>query len=98
MGYTNVVSIEPYQVQMGGVERVVYVNDTAYAYHTVPDAGEAVLEFTHRRLDTMGELAVTPQGDIDPADLRGNWQITSTRNLATGEVDEVWQHRTAWFM
>ncbi len=97
MGYTNVVSIEPYQVQMGGLEKVVYVNDSAYAYHTVPDAGEAVLEFTHRRLDTMGELAVTPQGDIDPADLRGNWQITSTRNLATGEVDEVWQHRTAWF-
>ncbi len=97
MGYTNVVSIEPYQVQMGGVEKVVYVNDTAYAYHTMPDDGEAVLEFTHRRLDTMGELPVTRQGDIDPADLRGNWQITSTRNLATGEVDEVWQHRTAWF-
>ena len=97
MGYTNVVSIEPYQVQMGGVEKVVYVNDSAYSYHTVPADGEAVQEYTHRRLDTMGELAVTRQGDIDPADLRGNWQITSTRNLATGEVDEVWQHRTAWF-
>ncbi len=97
MGYTNVVSIEPYQVQMGGLEKVVYVNDTAYAYHTVAADGEAVQEYTHRRLDTMGELAVTRQGDIDPADLRGNWQITSTRNLATGEVDQVWEHRTAWF-
>ncbi len=97
MRYTNIVSIEPYQVQMGGVEKITYVNDTAYAYHTVPSSGEAVLEFTHRRLDTMGSLPTTRQGEIDPADLRGNWQVMSTLNTATGEADEVAQHRTNWF-
>ena len=97
MEYTNVISIEPYQVQMGGVEKIVYVNDTAYAYHTVPRAGEAVREFTHRRLDTMGSLPTSRQGDIEPADLRGNWQVMSSMNTATGEVDQVAQHRTTWF-
>src|SRR5215472_7564950 len=32
MFYTNLISIEPYQLQLGGIEKVLYVNDTAYAY------------------------------------------------------------------
>jgi len=97
MDYTNVVSIEPYQVQMGGVEEILYVNDTAYAYHSVPRSGEPVRKFTHRRVDTMGSLPTTRQGDMDPADLRGNWQVMSTRHTGTGEVEQVAPYRTNWF-
>ena len=97
MDYTNVVSIEPYQVQMGGVEEILYVNDTAYAYHSVPRDGQPVRKFTHRRLDTMGVLPTTRQGEMDPADLRGNWQVMSTRHTGTGEVQQVAPTRTNWF-
>ena len=97
MYYTNVISIEPWQVQLGGVEKVLYVNDTAYVYHTVPRGDEPVREFYHRRIDTMGRLSTEQQGNINPADLRGNWQVMTSKHTQTGEVENVAQHRTVWF-
>ncbi|MBI4421769.1 MAG: hypothetical protein HY560_13165 [Gemmatimonadetes bacterium] len=50
MYYTNVISIEPYMLQLGGVEHIAFVNDTAYVYHSVPDRDGVVREYVHRRL------------------------------------------------
>src|SRR6185295_2224672 len=98
MLYTNLVSIEPYQLQLGGVEHIQYINDTAYVYHSVPDKDGVVHEYTHRRLDRGGP---GPDGADSTASqarlIIGNWQVTSRRNQKGGEAENVQQKRVNWF-
>ena len=95
MYYTNLISIEPSQLQLGGIEQIIYINDTAYAYHTLPDANGVVQEYTHRRLDRGGRL--NTEADTGAAALIGNWQVMSQKNLKTGAVENVAINRANWF-
>jgi hypothetical protein len=97
MFYTNLISIEPYQLQLGGVEKVLYVNDTAYAYQSTPDQDGVVREYTHRRLDHGGSTMGSPEGSSAASMVMGNWQVTSRRNSKTGVTEDVAQRRTNWF-
>jgi hypothetical protein len=99
MLYTNLISIEPYQLQLGGVEKIVYVNDSAYAYQSTPDRDGVVREYTHKRLD-FGATTVgfpTGQGVSQEALIVGNWQVMTRRNTRTGTVENVAQKRANWF-
>ena len=95
--YTNLISIEPSQVQLGGVEHVIYVNDTAYAYHSLPDKDGVVREYTHRRLDHGAPLAGNGADTTAASLIIGNWQAMSQRNPKTGEVENIAIRRANWF-
>ncbi len=97
MHYTNLLSIEPYQVQLGGVETVTRLDSTSYVYRAVPDRNGVVREFTHRRLDGVRRNTRTATRGINPEDLQGNWQVVAVHNLKTGVIDSVWKHQTMWF-
>jgi hypothetical protein len=99
MLYTNLISIEPYQLQLGGVEKIIYINDTAYAYHSTPDREGVVREYTHKRLDHGAPAVGIPAGQTtsQQALIVGNWQVMTRRNTKTGEVENVAQKRANWF-
>ncbi|MBI4503573.1 MAG: hypothetical protein HY700_20725 [Gemmatimonadetes bacterium] len=98
MFYANLISIEPYQLHLGGVEKIIYVNDTAYAYQSTPDKDGVVREYAHRRLDHGGAAeGRTATGASAPNLIIGNWQVMSRRNLKTGETENVAQRRVNWF-
>ena len=99
MFYTNLVSIEPYQLQLGGMENILYINDTTYAYRSTPDKDGVVHEYTHRRLDHggLGAGADTTGPGAAARLIIGNWQVTSRKNHATGETENVQQRRINWF-
>ena len=48
--YTDLLSIEPYMIDHGGVEEIVKLDRTTYIYRSVPRDG-VVSEYTHRRID-----------------------------------------------
>jgi hypothetical protein len=96
--YTNLLSIEPSQVQFGGIEQIIYVDDTSYVYHSVPrDSTQPVREYFHKRLDHGSAPAnATSLGDK----LIGNWQVMWRKDLKTGVNENVaiktaeWLHLT----
>jgi hypothetical protein len=51
MYYTNIISIEPSAPHLGGIEKIIYVDDTSYVYHSMPDKDGVVHEYYHKRLD-----------------------------------------------
>jgi hypothetical protein len=97
MHYTNLLSIEPYQLHLGGVEVVTHVDDSTYTYRTAPNAQGVVQEYFHRRIDGLHRTAPPAGARIDPALLKGVWQIMSVKNLRTGVVDEIARKQTMWF-
>jgi hypothetical protein len=93
--YTNLLSIEPSQVEFGGIEQIISVNDSAYVYHSVPrDSTQPVREVTHRRLDH----GVAPRGqETTPSGLIiGNWQIMWRRDGKTGIMENVAIKKAEW--
>jgi len=97
MFYTNLISIEPYQLQLGGVEKVLYVDDSAYAYQSTPDKDGVVREYTHRRLDHGGQVDGFPEGSPPASMIIGNWQVTYRRNRNTNDSENLDRVRTNWF-
>jgi hypothetical protein len=91
--YTNLVSIEPYQVSLGNVETVVQVDDHTYIYRSRPDREGVQRETTQRRIDHYTKVAPPARASL----LKGLWQLMSIRNTNTGEVDDVAQKETIWF-
>jgi hypothetical protein len=91
--YTNLVSIEPYQVGLGNVETVVQVDDHTYIYRSRPDREGVQRETRQRRLDHYTKPAQPTRASL----LKGLWQLMSIRNLNTAEVDDIAQKQTIWF-
>lgn len=94
--YTNFVSIEPYQVNLGNIEKVVQLDDSTYVYRSMPDKEGVQRETFERRISHLTPSA--PGRTPSSADLlKGMWQIMSVRNLSTGEVDNIAQRQTIWY-
>jgi hypothetical protein len=94
--YTNLVSIEPYQVNLGNIETVVRLDDSVYVYRSLPDKEGVQRETYERRISPLTQDA--PGSAPRNADLlKGMWQIMSVKNLSTGEVDEIAQRQTIWY-
>jgi hypothetical protein len=97
MYYTNVLSISPWQLQIGSVEHVVSVGPDRYVYHSEPDAQGVVREYTHVRIDgAHPRWPDLPVGGIHPEAMQGVWQLMSVRNMATGQVNEIARTQTIW--
>ena len=93
--YTNLLSIEPSQVEFGGIEQIISVNDSTYVYHSVPrDSTQPVREVTHRRLDH----GVAPRGQETTPNglLIGNWQVMWRRDGKTGVLENVAIKKAEW--
>ncbi len=94
--YTNMVSIEPYQVNLGNIEAVVRLDDSVYVYRSLPDKEGVQRETYERRISPLTDPA--PRRTPTNADmLKGMWQIMSVKNLSTGEVDDIAQRQTIWY-
>jgi hypothetical protein len=97
MFYTNVLSISPWQLQIGSVEHVVSVSPTSYIYRSEPDAKGVVNEYTHRRIDGAHDRwPMLPVGGIHPEALQGLWQLMTVKNVRTGQVDDIARRQTIW--
>lgn len=97
MFYTNVLSISPWQLQIGSVEHVVSVTPDRYAYRSEPDAQGVVREYTHVRVDgAHARWPDLPLQGIHPEAFQGLWQLMSIRNTATGQVDDIARRQTIW--
>jgi hypothetical protein len=97
MFYTNVLSIAPWQLQIGSVEHVVSVTPNSYVYRSEPDAQGVVREYTHRRIDFgHPRWPMLPVGGVHHEALQGLWQLMSVRNVSTGQVDDIARRQTIW--
>ncbi len=97
MFYTNVVSISPWQLQIGSVEHVVSVQPQSYVYRSEPDAKGVINEYTHRRIDNAHtRWPDLPVGGVHREAIQGLWQLMTVKNLANGQVEELARHQTIW--